>query len=289
MNKSLKPFHDFQIIDLIAVWYNHKKFIFVTIVLGLISSILASILLPEYFESKTIVYPISMTMADRNIIFGQQQGQAEFSYFGNKYDASRILQVANSAEVIEHIIKKYELANHYGFDKDEKYLHTKVREEFLDNYHALKNDKDAIEITLLDKDKVKCAEMVNDIVVKIDEIATKPVTEGKTKIIRMLEKELAKKEKLLVTSRIGLSAASVTNIQSEIKQLSEALTQYHVSANDEFASITILEKAVPAEKKKKPIRWLIVLGGFFVSLFFGLIYTLVMDQFLYIRSKLIPS
>lgn len=280
---NLRPLHDYQLIDLVRIWSQYKKQIFFfTIVCGLLS-VIVSLVLPEYFKSRTILYPISMTMADRNMIFGQQQGQAEFSYFGNKYDASRILQVANSSEVTDYIINKYDLKTHYKYKADEKYLFTKVKEEFLDNYHALKNDKDAIEITLMDTDKEKCAQMVNDIATKIDEIATKPVTEGKTKIIKMLEVELKNKNNELSSAS---SPANKDNLTSEIKQLSEALTQYKVSNNDKFSSITILEKAAAAEKKTKPVRWLIValsiLGGFF----FSLLASVVVNQIAYIRKSL---
>lgn len=279
----LKPLHDYQLIDLFRIWNQYKKQILYFTILCAIISIAASYLLPEYFKSRTILYPISMTMADRNIIFGQQQGQAEFSYFGNKYDASRILQVANSSEVIDYIINKYDLKTHYNYSKDEKYLYTKVKEDFLDNYHALKNDKDAIEITLIDTDKEKCAEMVNDIALKIDEIATKPVTEGKAKIIKMLESELKNKNTELTSVT---DPVNKENLKSEIKQLSEALTQYKVSNNDKFSSITILEKAAPAEKKSKPIRWLIVILSVVGGFFFSLLSAVVISQISYIRKSL---
>ncbi len=280
---NLKPLHDYQLIDLVRIWNQYKKQIVYFTILCAITSITVSLLLPEYFKSRTILYPISMTMADRNIIFGQQQGQSEFSYFGNKYDASRILQVANSSEVIDYIINKYDLKTHYKFAKDEKYLYTKVKEEFLDNYHALKNDKDAIEITLIDTDKEKCAQMVNDIALKIDEIATKPVTEGKTKIIHMLDAELKNKNNELENAS---DAVNKDNLTSEIKQLSEALTQYKVSNNDKFSSITILEKAAAAEKKSKPVRWLIVILSVLVGFFFSLLSTVVVNQVAYIRKSL---
>lgn len=286
MDNNSKPLHEYQLIDLLRVWHHFQKKIALLTILGLIVSIIASFILPEYFQSKTILYPISMTMADRNIIFGQQQGQQEFSYFGNKYDASRILQVANSSEVVDYIINKYHLAEHYHYPVDAKYRYTKVKEEFLDNYHALKNDKDAIEITLLDQDKDTCALMVNDIALKIDEVATRPVIEGKAKIITMLEKELTKKTEELKSFSPESSAEKRANLQAEIKQLSEALTQYNVSANDKFSSITILEKAVPAEKKSRPIRWLIVIASTIASLAFGLLAALLVAQSRYIQSKL---
>jgi LPS O-antigen subunit length determinant protein (WzzB/FepE family) len=135
----------------------------------------------------------------------------------------------------------------------------------------------------MDTDKEKCAQMVNDIATKIDEIATKPVTEGKTKIIKMLEVELKNKNNELFSAS---SPANKDNLTSEIKQLSEALTQYKVSNNDKFSSITILEKAAASEKKTKPVRWLIVtlsiLGGFF----FSLLAAVVVNQISYIRKSL---
>ncbi len=276
---SLKPLHEYQLIDLFRIWNQFKKMILICTLIAMIISIVVSLIVPEYFESKTILYPVSMTMSDRNVIFGQQQGQAEFSYFGNKYDASRILQVANSAEVIDYIILKYDLKNHYKYSKTEKYLNTKVKEEFLDNYHALKNDKDAIEITLMDTDKEKCAIMVNDIAQKIDEVATRPVSEGKAKIISMLASELTKKQ-------AEMKSAPSANLTSEISQLSEALTQYSVSNNDKISSITILEKAVAAEKKSKPVRWLMVLFATIGTFAFCLVISVVIRQVNYLKSEL---
>jgi uncharacterized protein involved in exopolysaccharide biosynthesis len=282
-SSHLKPLHDYQLIDLFRIWAFYKKQILFFTILCTLAAAIVSLMLPEYYKSQTILYPVSMTMADRNIIFGQQQGQAEFSYFGNKYDASRILQVANSSEVIDYIINKYDLSTHYKYAKDEKYLFTKVKEEFLDNYHALKNDKDAIEITLIDTDKEKCAEMVNDIAMKIDEIATKPVTEGKTKIIKMLESELKNKNNELNSDNNSINKENLT---SEIKQLSEALTQYKVSNNDKISSITILEKAAAAEKKSKPIRWLIVALSLIGGFFFSLLSTVIVQQISYIKKTI---
>jgi uncharacterized protein involved in exopolysaccharide biosynthesis len=277
-----RPFHDYQLIDVLKIWLHDKKKIALLTIASAVISAIVSLVIPEYFESRTILYPVSMTMADRNIIFGQQQGQAEFSYFGNKYDASRILQVANSSEVIDYIINKYDLKNHYRYKPNEKYLQTKVKEEFLENYHALKNDKDAIEITLMDTDKKLCADMVNDIAQKIDQIATLPVSEGKEKIIKMLEKELVVKRKMLEEN----TGNERENMVAEIKQLSEALTQYRVSNNDKFSSITILEKAYPAEKKKKPIRWLVVVLSTLGGLFFGLVLSIIQSQIKFIKSQL---
>lgn len=278
-----KPLHEYQLIDLLKVWKVYRKLIIYFTSFCIVTSLIVAFLLPEYFESRTILYPISLNMVDRNIIFGQQQGQSDFSYFGDKFDANRIIQAANSNEVINYIIEKHDLKKHYGFRENDKYLYTKVKEEFLENYHAIRNDKDAIEITLIDTDKDKCAKMINDITLKVDEIATKPVSETKSKIIKMLELGYSNKIEELAKST---NATEKVNLNSEIKQLSEALTQYRVSNNEKLTSITVLEKAIPAEKRSKPIRWLIVLLSSLGGLIVVLLSTIIVTQYKFIKQKL---
>ncbi len=261
MSVTQKPLYDFHLIDIIKVFIIFKKTILSATIIALLGSVIIAMILPVYYESKTIIYPNNLTLADKSSIFGQQQNQAEFSYYGNKFDANRILSFANSSTVIDYIINKYNLVSHYGYDKNEAFVFTKTKEDFLKNYAAFKNDRDAIEIILLDTDKELCAKMVNDIADKIDQLSIEPIKENRIKIVKMLEKEIAVKM---------ANPAKTSDLAEELKSLNKSLTEYKVSTNDNISAITILEKAFPAEKKSKPIRWIIVLlstlGTFFASL-----------------------
>jgi hypothetical protein len=236
-----------------------------------------AMILPVYFESKTIIYPNNLTLADKSSIFGQQQNQSEFSYYGNKFDANRILSFANSSTVIDYIINKYDLVSHYGYDKNEAFVFTKTKEDFLKNYAAFKNDRDAIEIILLDTDKDLCAKMVNDIADKIDRLSIEPIKENRLKIVKMLEKEIAEKM---------TNPAKSSDLADELKSLNKSLTEYKVSTNDNISAITILEKAFPAEKKSKPIRWVIVLLSTLGTFFAALLISILSLQYRFLKERI---
>jgi uncharacterized protein involved in exopolysaccharide biosynthesis len=277
MSVTQKPLYDFHLVDIIKVFILFKKTILSATIIALIGSIIIAMILPVYFESKTIIYPNNLTLADKSSIFGQQQNQSEFSYYGNKFDANRILSFANSSTVIDYIINKYDLVSHYGYDKNEAFVFTKTKEDFLKNYAAFKNDRDAIEIILLDTDKDLCAKMVNDIADKIDRLSIEPIKENRLKIVKMLEKEIAEKMS---------NPAKTSDLAEELKSLNKSLTEYKVSTNDNISAITILEKAFPAEKKSKPIRWVIVLLSTLGTFFAALIIAILSLQYRFLKERI---
>jgi len=277
MSVTQKPLYDFHLVDIIKVFIIFKKTILSATIIALIGSIIVAMILPVYFESKTIIYPNNLTLADKSSIFGQQQNQSEFSYYGNKFDANRILSFANSSTVIDYIINKYDLVSHYGYDKYEAFVFTKTKEDFLKNYAAFKNDRDAIEIILLDTDKDLCAKMVNDIADKIDRLSIEPIKENRLKIVKMLEKEIAEKM---------TNPAKSSDLADELKSLNKSLTEYKVSTNDNISAITILEKAFPAEKKSKPIRWVIVLLSTLGTFFAALLISILSLQYRFLKERI---
>jgi LPS O-antigen subunit length determinant protein (WzzB/FepE family) len=279
MDIQKKPLYEYHLVDLIKIFILFKKPIIITTCIGFLASVIVALLLPVYFRSTAFIYPNNLTLADKSMIFGQQQGQNEHSYYGNKYDANRILSIANSSVIAGYIIEKHQLAKHYGYD-NEKFIWTKTVEEFQSNYSAFKNDRDAIEITIYDTDPQKAATMVNNIVDKIDAINSEPIIENKRKIIQMLKKQIDKKNLELK------STPKNSSILEELKNLNKSLTEYEVSANDKISTITILERAFPAEKKSKPTRSLIVIFSTLGALLIAFLVSLLSLQFRIINKNL---
>jgi uncharacterized protein involved in exopolysaccharide biosynthesis len=286
-----KPLYDYHLLDLIVIFNKFKKQILLVTILACLASAIVAMLLPVYYKSTTILYPINLTLSDKGTIFGEQASNSEFSYYGNKFDASRLLATANSSQVIDYIINKYHLVAHYNQDTQTQYIYTKTKEAFLKNYSAFKNEKDAIEITLYDTDKNLCANMVNDIAQKIDEISSKPIEESKMRIIKMLQIEMDKKNKRIDSiqnNQVALSNKSIelANLENEKATLSKSLNQYNVTINEKVSTISILEQAYPAEKKSKPTRWIIVVLSTVGTFFFALLVAILLEQYAYLKNEL---
>ncbi|MCU0327604.1 MAG: Wzz/FepE/Etk N-terminal domain-containing protein [Chitinophagales bacterium] len=282
----VKPLYDYQFIDLYYLVVQFKKtWLIVTIITIVISSIV-SLILPEYYLSQAVVYPNNLTLWDKSTIFGKENNQQDFSYFGNKYDANRLLSFATSEETLDYLINKYDLANHYNYSPNTRYLRTKVKKELKENYSAFKNERDAIELAIYDTDRELAATMLNDIVDRIDKMSIEPVIQSKITTINQLERELNLQEMSLDSLKITKkSGIQIQALEQNIQELTQIVAQYRTSNISNISSLTILQKAMPAEKKSKPIRWLIVtlsILGVWAILLIGL---LIIHQYRYLETK----
>ncbi len=61
--------------------------------------------------------------------------------------------------------------------------------------------------------------------------------------------------------------------------------QYKVSANEGFASIYLIESAVPALTKSKPVRWQIVALTALGALVFSVLLSIVLEKFNEVKAN----
>src|SRR5690349_21286981 len=111
-------------------------------------------ILPPYYESKSIFYPLNPNMTSSGVLFSQ----SETSIFGGTADLDRVLSIAGSVPLELYIVNKFKLFQHYKIDSaHEQYPIYAVLHELEDNYQFIKNDKGAVEITVQDHDRFLAA------------------------------------------------------------------------------------------------------------------------------------
>jgi capsular polysaccharide biosynthesis protein len=312
---------EFNLLDIVRVAYRKRKTILYITLFALVASIIVAMVMPVYYKSSSLFYPTNLSQSDRSSIFSEKQSEGEFKYYGGKHDANRILTLAYSGKIVDFAINYFDLAKHYGYDTaKESYWRTNVKKEFLENFSVIKTDKDAIEITLYDTDRELCAKMVNTIVEKLDEHSKEPIRINKIKVLKMVQTEVTNKEKeqkSITESLIALKNSNSINVSGtaenvnitggntaaveeykmlyakqqnnfkDLQELSNILAQYQVASNDDVSALSILEPAFPAEKKSKPVRWVIVAIGTLLGLVFAIIAAFLVEVFPSIKSKVV--
>jgi uncharacterized protein involved in exopolysaccharide biosynthesis len=285
-----------SLLRLIRRWWKHLA---IVCGIALIGSVVISDphIMPPKYKSTSTFFASSPNMTSSQTLFVENTAD----YFGTSDDIDRLLSIAQSAPLMTYIVHKYKLFEHYKIDSSkERYPNYTVSKELEENYNAVKNDKGAIEVTVYDEDKNLAAQMCNDIVAKIDDINNDMILDNKRKILNVyLNKIHAKNDELHALSdsivklkessnrvnRLGdlrnavnLDAAASRSLaadeeklamledrkKSGLKELNTTIAlseQYQSTINKDISTIFVLEKAYPAEKKSKPIRWLIVLGS----------------------------
>ncbi|MEO5674297.1 MAG: hypothetical protein ABIQ74_06595 [Chitinophagales bacterium] len=272
-------------------------------------------IMPPYYQAGSSFYPLNPNMTSSGTLFSGGDNYM----FGGSSDVDRVLSIAGSAPLKLYIVNKFHLFEHYKIDSaKETYPMYTVLKDFDKNYIYQKNDKGAVTINILDHDRFLAAQMVNEIVNKVDQINRDLLNENKNQILAIYQNKLKNKEKEVkdltdtifnlkqkynLYTDIDDLPAQIKDAQSStgsaydaaservkvmeekkkgaIRELNNNIVQfeqYSASITSDVPTLFILEKAFPAERKSKPIRWIIVLGSLLVAFILASLAVLLIER-----------
>lgn len=159
--------------------------------LALVGSLVAVLLLKDYYQATTIFYPASPQLATPELMFGSA-GQAT-DYYGGDRELDRLAEIANSEELVNYMVGRFDLYAVYGQDSTKNKGRAKVREIFRGLYAATKNKNDALEISVEDTDPQRAADMANAARQQVDAIAKRLLKESQAKLLAAFDRNVAAK------------------------------------------------------------------------------------------------
>lgn len=341
--------------SLLGLWpvINRWKFLVAAAVaLALIISVVVSLSLPNIYKSTAVFYPTNPNTTDPDRIVSDG-GKLELG--GRAEDLDRVITIGESQTLAELIIKQFKLHEHYkvGAAGDDL-ADQSALDEFNSNFTIVHNDRDAIEVNFLDRDKVLAAKVTNAIVQAIDSINQQLTFENRGKIIDLykgrkefLEREYTAAHDSLLAGRRrygiygmenesrylgraiietetklrqaegegnsskaagyrkalrGLTQAdggNFLNLENYVKGTDRMATVYarfadiqgrligarnayetaKLAISGKISSIYVVQKAFPATKKTKPVRWLIVASSVVVTLALSIILITLLELY----------
>ena len=312
----------FNLIELLKMIIRHWKSITIVCVIAIIGSTIITDphIMEPYYSSTSIFLPGNPNSTSSQNMFVQ----SDAGPFGSSDDVDRMLQFGTSPSLQKYIVQRFHLFKHYEIDSaNEKYPNYAVQMQLDDNVSVEKNDRGAIEVTVYDHNKDTAAAMANAIVNQIDEINKTLINDNKQKMLAIYETKIQQKNdelKMLsdsivsIKQRFGMSGGlndlnqnSINANNSAYQQANESLKildeqkkgaikelnnsvglyeQFKATINKDVPTIYILEKAYPAEKKAKPIRWLTVLSATMIAFFISVLTWLVIERYKDIKEAL---
>lgn len=273
-----KYFDNASLFKVIFRWKWH--IIAVTIVAAALGAIFSGpkFITPKY-KSEAVVYP---------------NGLSEFS---DETYTEQMLQVMESQEIMDSVVKIFDLMNHYGIDENYKYAKTTLIGEYHDRISISKTPYDAVKIKVLDKDPQMACDIANEIIrlynVKFSSIHKSKKWENVRSFERQLKQKLAfidslKKELAKVTedgnlinyqylskdnssvflSGNGNNSENITAAISLIELVTSQSNDYSEvrhfyeeelrQAESEITYSNIISEPFVSDKKATPVRWIIV-------------------------------
>jgi len=134
-------------IDVVHILFKWKYHIIIITVVGTLLAIVfsSSLFITPKFKSNAVAYPANM------------------SAYSDESETEQMLQILQSKDIMDSVINKFNLAEHWEIDPNYKYFHSWLYFEYSESVSISKTPYESVSISVQDKDP----QMANDMVVAI--------------------------------------------------------------------------------------------------------------------------
>ncbi|WP_170254516.1 GumC domain-containing protein [Phaeodactylibacter luteus] len=234
-----------NLLGVLQTLFRWKRQILTVCGIAAIGAVGISLLLPNYYKGITVFLAISPDQAKPEALYGD--GQTLTEYYGNENDIDRILTLAQSGELLKFMIDSFRLYEHYDINPDKPKAAFKVRDKFLSLYEVEKTKRDAIELSIEDKDRELASAMANAARNKIATMARQLIRDGQQRTITSYESNIRNKESQLEVLGDSLIAMrrrySIFNIEGQSEALTTQLSETEAKLVRKRASLQALQEA----------------------------------------------
>ncbi len=159
-----------------------KSLVAGAVVLAALVSVVVVLLLPNIYKSTAIFIPTNPQAADPDRLV--DGGKLELG--GRTEDLDRAITIGESQPVAELIIRRFHLHKHYKAGKPgDDAADNSVLSEFSSNLDIVHNERDAIELTFMDRDKHLAAQIANTMVQVIDSVNQQLTLENRRQVLNL--------------------------------------------------------------------------------------------------------
>jgi capsular polysaccharide biosynthesis protein len=226
---------DFNFIDIVALVWKYKKHL---IIIGLVAAVLTATFTAPFFikpryKSQVIFYPTTINSIGNAMFTDLNKREADPLAFGEEEEAENALQLLNSSLLQERIVKNFDLMNHYDIDPKGKSPRTDLADKMAKNIKFSRTRHLAVEITVLDEDPVRAAEIANGIGSLYDSVKTEIQHQVALEALQIVEDEYKQKETEVWGFRTQLKELGdkgITNYEEQSRAISEEIYKSNNSA-----------------------------------------------------------
>lgn len=177
-----------NLLEVIRSLLKWRKSLIIVLAITAVTSVIVSLALSNYYRSTTVFLAVSPDQAMPDLVFSSTPMRTQ--YYGNENDIDRLLTIAESNELIDFLADTFQLFEHYEIDPDHSKARYQVRLAFRDLYEVKKTRRDAIELSVEDKDPELAMHIANVAREKIDFFARELIKNNLKKTIKTYEESI---------------------------------------------------------------------------------------------------
>lgn len=233
-------FEDFNLIGITKAGLKYKRHIFFISLMGLIGGVILAFVITPKYEASAIFYPpannsIAKAILDNNNLEGLME-------FGDEDQTDQMLQILNSDQLKERVIKKFDLFHHYQIDKNSEYASTKVKNKFAGNADFKRTDFLAVKVTITDENPQMAADMANYITVVLDSIRTKIQHQRTQQALQIIKDQYIEKRNQVDSLQQVMKKyreKGIYDYESQSEVLTKAIVKAEAQYQEEVARVQV--------------------------------------------------
>ena len=278
--------------NIVGIVLKNKVSVLIILALAIICSIIFSskTFIKPLYKSTVILYPTTTYSVSKAIMNTNNLIYVDPLEIGEEAQTDQMLQILNSTVIRDKIIEKYDLANHYGIDKDSDYKQTKLFKAYENKIRIRRTEYNSVKITVYDTDAQMASDIANDIAALFDETMNNMQKDIALKALEIVEKEynntrqniINLEDSLRLHPNSGLYQYEIDLEKSNLNLLKMKYDDARINATETIPHKLVVSKAYPADRQVYPIRWVIVTVTFFATL---IIIIMILAAFEYSENK----
>jgi len=264
--------------DLLAIWSvlrAHARAIALCTVLSTSGAVVISIVATPMFEAQTLVFEVQEGFGGGAALPAQLSGLASIAGVNLAGSGTNdALAVLKSRRLVEEFIKRHDLLPVIYPDAESRPTLWRAVNDFQAGVLAIEEDRRerSVVIKVRWKDPELAADWANSIVALANEMIRTRALETSSRNIEFLNKAIAE------TNIVEMRDAFYRLVENETKNMMLA------SGRVEFA-FRVVDPAVAPEQRFSPKRKAMVVVGFVLGLFLGVLYAFLDDLYVRLRSR----
>ena len=206
-------FDNTPLIKVFIKWKWHLAII--TIVAAIIGAVLSSsTFITPMYKSEAVLYPSNV------------------SAYSDETFTEQMLQIMQSNEIMDSVVEKFNLMDHYKIDKGYKYWKTALIGEYRDNVSISRTPYDAVLVKVMDKDpEIACA-MVNEIIRLYNYKVGTMHKIKRLEAVNMYKKQLEEKQQFIDSLKAQMVELSTNYGVLDYSSQSREVTRGYLRTND---------------------------------------------------------
>ncbi|MDR1345373.1 MAG: hypothetical protein LBK03_01535 [Bacteroidales bacterium] len=190
MEKKRRDFNSFSLLYFIWMW--RKPILIVCCTTAVLSFFFSTkLFIQPLFKATAIVYA-PRTNSTAKILVNEQNynERLDIKAYGVAEETEQMMQILDSRDIQDSIIKKFNLIVHYDVDTTTKHWHTKLYKTVTNSVTIKRTQYGAISISVMDSDPTMAAAIANEVTVQLDNVKNRIERERAVAAYALLEQQL---------------------------------------------------------------------------------------------------